>query len=165
MPLSNRKGKVTFTVLVAGILFIVGVATLKPKPERAKREPPPLLMVEVIDAAPKALSPTIVSQGTVAPKREIDLVSQVSGKVIGVAESYASGSFFRASDKLNPARTRRLSVFGCPRQSSGCQSRRASSHRKRPLTSSQARVARSRRQHRQCAVFTSTATGGSRSRP
>jgi len=100
MPLSNRKGKVTFTVLVAGILFIVGVATLKPKPERAKREPPPLLMVEVIDAAPKALSPTIVSQGTVAPKREIDLVSQVSGKVIGVAESYASGSFFRASDKL-----------------------------------------------------------------
>ena len=24
MPLSNRKGKVTFTVLVAGILFIVG---------------------------------------------------------------------------------------------------------------------------------------------
>ena len=100
MPLSNRKGKVTFTVLVTGILFIVGVATLKPKPERAKREPPPLLMVEVIDAAPKALSPTIVSQGTVAPKREIDLVSQVSGKVIGVAESYASGSFFRASDKL-----------------------------------------------------------------
>lgn len=80
MPLSNRKGKVTFTVLVTGILFIVGVATLKPKPERAKREPPPLLMVEVIDAAPKALSPTIVSQGTVAPKREIDLVSQVSGK-------------------------------------------------------------------------------------
>ena len=100
MPLSNRKGKVTFTVLVTGILFIVGVATLKPKPERTKREPPPLLMVEVIDAAPKALSPTIVSQGTVAPKREIDLVSQVSGKVIGVAESYASGSFFRASDKL-----------------------------------------------------------------
>ena len=100
MPLSNRKGKVTFTVLVTGILFIVGVATLKPKPERAKREPPPLLMVEVIDAAPKALSPTIVSQGTVAPKREIDLVSQVSGKVIGVAESYANGSFFRASDKL-----------------------------------------------------------------
>ena len=100
MPLFNRKGKVTFTVLVAGILFIVGVATLKPKPERVKREPPPLLMVEVIDAAPKALSPTIVSQGTVAPKREIDLVSQVSGKVIGVAENYASGSFFRASDKL-----------------------------------------------------------------
>ena len=25
MPLSNRKGKVTFTVLVAGILFIVGL--------------------------------------------------------------------------------------------------------------------------------------------
>ena len=100
MPLSNRKGKITFVVLIAGVLFITAVATLKPKPERNKRQAPPLLMVEVIDAAPQPLRPTILSQGTVAPKREIDLVSQVSGKVISVAPDYASGSFFRSGDKL-----------------------------------------------------------------
>ena len=68
MPLSNRKGKITFIVLVAGLLFITAVATLKSKPERNKRPTPPLLMVEVIDAAPQALKPSVLSQGTVAPQ-------------------------------------------------------------------------------------------------
>jgi len=36
----------------------------------------------------------------VAPRREIDLVSQVSGKVVAVDQRYASGSFFRRGDKL-----------------------------------------------------------------
>ena len=100
MPLFNRQGKITVAVLLAGILLIVGVAILKPKPEKVKRLPPPLLLVEVIDAAPQTLRPTISSQGTVAPKREIDLVSQVSGKVVAVDQSYASGNFFRQGDKL-----------------------------------------------------------------
>ena len=100
MPLFNRQGKITVAVLVAGILFIVGVATLKPKPEKAKRLPPPRLLVEVIDAAPQTLRPTIASQGTVAPRTEIDLVSQVSGKVVAVDRSYANGSFFRQGDQL-----------------------------------------------------------------
>ena len=100
MPLSNRKGKITFIVLVAGLLFITAVATLKSKPERNKRPTPPLLMVEVIDAAPQALKPSVLSQGTVAPKREIDLVSQVAGRVVSVSDHYANGSFFRSSDKL-----------------------------------------------------------------
>jgi RND family efflux transporter MFP subunit len=100
MPLFNRQGKITIAVLVVGILFIVAVATLKPKPEKVKRLPPPLLLVEVIDAAPQTLRPTIASQGTVAPRREIDLVSQVSGKVIDVNQRYANGSFFRQGDTL-----------------------------------------------------------------
>ena len=100
MPLFNRQGKITVAVLVAGILFIIAVATLKPTPELVKRLPPPLLLVEVIDAAPQTMRPTISSQGTVAPRREIDLVSQVSGKVVAVDQRYASGSFFRQGDKL-----------------------------------------------------------------
>ena len=100
MPLFNRQGKITIAVLVMGILFIVGVATLKPQPERVKRLPPPRLVVEVIDATPQTLRPDIASQGTVAPRREISLVSQVSGKVVAVAEAYADGSFFRQGDQL-----------------------------------------------------------------
>lgn len=100
MPLFNRQGKITIAVLVMGILLIVGVATLKPQPERVKRLPPPRLVVEVIDATPQTLRPDIASQGTVAPRREISLVSQVSGKVVAVAEAYADGSFFRQGDQL-----------------------------------------------------------------
>ena len=100
MPLFNRQGKITVAALLAGILFIVAVATLKPQPEKVKRLPPPPLLVEVIDAAPLTMRPTISSQGTVAPRREIDLVSQVSGKVVAVDQRYASGSFFRRGDQL-----------------------------------------------------------------
>ena len=100
MPLFNRQGKITIAVLVVGILFIVGVATLKPQPERVKRLPPPLLVVEVINAAPQTLRPGIASQGTVAPRREIDLVSQVSGRVVSVADGNGNGSFFRQGDQL-----------------------------------------------------------------
>jgi RND family efflux transporter MFP subunit len=100
MPLVNRKGKITLAALVLGIVFIAAIATLKPAPERAKRPPPPLLMVDVITAAPQHLRPKVLSQGTVAPKREIDLISQVSGKVIAVADDYGNGSFFRSGDQL-----------------------------------------------------------------
>ena len=100
MPLVNRKGKITLAALVLGIVFIAAIATLKPAPERAKRPPPPLLMVDVITAAPQHLRPQLLSQGTVAPKREIDLISQVSGKVIAVADDYGNGSFFRSGDQL-----------------------------------------------------------------
>jgi RND family efflux transporter MFP subunit len=100
MPLVNRKGKITLAALVLGIVFIAAIATLKPAPEKAKRPPPPLLMVDVITAAPQHLRPKVLSQGTVAPKREIDLISQVSGKVIAVADDYGNGSFFRSGDQL-----------------------------------------------------------------
>ena len=100
MPLVNRKGKITLAALVLGVVFIAAIATLKPAPEKAKRPPPPLLMVDVITAAPQHLRPQVLSQGTVAPKREIYLISQVSGKVIAVADDYCNGSFFRSGDQL-----------------------------------------------------------------
>ncbi len=100
MQLVNRKGKITLAALVLGVVFIAAIATLKPAPEKAKRPPPPLLMVDVITAAPQHLRPQLLSQGTVAPKREIDLISQVSGKVIAVADDYGNGSFFRSGDQL-----------------------------------------------------------------
>ena len=100
MQLVNRKGKITLAALVLGVVFIAAIATLKPAPEKAKRPPPPLLMVDVITAAPQHLRPQVLSQGTVAPKREIDMISQVSGKVIAVADDYGNGSFFRSGDQL-----------------------------------------------------------------
>jgi len=49
---------------------------------------------------PSAIKMTVTSQGTVAPKREIDLVSQVSGKVVAVADNYANGGFFQGNEML-----------------------------------------------------------------
>jgi RND family efflux transporter MFP subunit len=100
MPVLSRKGLVTLIVLVLGLLMITSLAMLKPKPQREPRASRPLLPVEVIIAAPAPLAVTIFSQGTVAPKREIDLVSQVAGRVVAVASQYANGGFFNADEML-----------------------------------------------------------------
>ncbi|MBT3620610.1 MAG: efflux transporter periplasmic adaptor subunit, partial [Porticoccaceae bacterium] len=100
MPLLSRKGIVTLIVLGLGLLMIVSLAMLKSKPQREPRTSRPLLPVEVLIVAPAPLTVTVLSQGTVAPKREIDLVSQVAGRVVAVAGQYANGGFFNADEKL-----------------------------------------------------------------
>ena len=95
MPLLSSKGRVTLSILVAGIILISIIALLKPTPQRRVSAPKPLLEVEVIVASPSPMQVFIKSQGTVAPRREIDLVSQVSGKIVAVADNYANGGFSR----------------------------------------------------------------------
>lgn len=100
MPLLSHKSRVTLLVVVVGVTLILALALLKPKTQREPRPAKPLLSVEVIVAAPGPMQVSINSQGTVAPKREIDLVSQVSGKIIAVSDNYANGDFFQPDEKL-----------------------------------------------------------------
>ena len=100
MSLLSHKARVTLLVIIIGVVMISALAMLKPKTQREPRAAKPLLAVEVIVASPAPLKVSINSQGTVAPKREIDLVSQVSGKIVAVADNYANGRFFKAEEKL-----------------------------------------------------------------
>lgn len=100
MSLLSHKARVTLLVIIIGVVMISALALLKPKTQREPRAAKPLLEVEVIVASPTPLKVSISSQGTVAPKREIDLVSQVSGKIVAVADNYANGGFFQAEEKL-----------------------------------------------------------------
>ena len=100
MPLISHKARVTLLVITIGVVVILALVLLKPKPQREPRADKPLLNVAVIVAAPASLQVSINSQGTVAPRREIDLVSQVSGKIVAVADNYANGGFFKADSKL-----------------------------------------------------------------
>ena len=100
MPLVSQKGKVTLILLIIGVSLIAALALLKPKAERAPLKPRPPLSVDVLVVNPSAIKMTVNSQGTVAPKREIDLVSQVSGRVVSVADNYANGGFFQTDELL-----------------------------------------------------------------
>jgi RND family efflux transporter MFP subunit len=100
MSLLSHKARVTLLVIIIGVVMISTLVLLKPKTQREPRTAKPLLAVEVIVASPTPLKVSISSQGTVAPKREIDLVSQVSGKIVAVADNYANGGFFQAEEKL-----------------------------------------------------------------
>ena len=100
MPQLSSKARVTLLTLVIGVSLISIIALLKPTPQRRASSPKPLLEVEVIVAYPTPMQVSIDSQGTVAPRREIDLVSQVSGRIVAVADNYANGGFFQADGKL-----------------------------------------------------------------
>jgi RND family efflux transporter MFP subunit len=56
--------------------------------------------VEIIRAVPQTLRLNVISQGVVTPREEIDLVAEVSGKVVRVHPSLVAGGFFSANDLL-----------------------------------------------------------------
>ncbi len=82
--------------LVAGsAMLIAGKTEVETKP--AKSEPP---SVEVMTAKPQAMQLNVHSQGVVAPRTEIDLVSEVAGKVVDIHLAFAAGGFFNSGETL-----------------------------------------------------------------
>lgn len=64
-----------------------------------------LPMIRVLTLNPQALQLVVEGQGTVTPRTESDLKSQVSGEVVWVSPSLVAGGFFDAGDpllRLNP---------------------------------------------------------------
>ena len=100
MSVLSRKELIAVCALIVGLFLIASLAYFSPKPQRTARPPKPALSVQVMTISPSPLSVIIRSQGTVAPKREIDLVSQVAGRVLATADQYANGGFFKAGEQL-----------------------------------------------------------------
>ncbi len=100
MPIISRKGSITLVVLLIGISLIASLILFKPTPQRTARQSKPPATVDVLSVSPEAFQITIKSQGNVAPKRQINLVAQVAGRVVSVNREYANGGFFKAGEKL-----------------------------------------------------------------
>ena len=96
----EKKTPVTLLVLGLGILFISALVYFKPTPERIERPKPSPLRVEVIEARLGKHRVEIFSQGTVEPKREVQLVAQVSGQIKSVSDNFADGAFFSKNELL-----------------------------------------------------------------
>lgn len=95
-----RRLPLALVILVVGIALTWALMTLKPRPEpRPEPEPPPAL-VDVVRVELEDRSLPVITQGTVEPLREIQLVSQVSGRVREVAPNYVSGGSFEEGDWL-----------------------------------------------------------------
>lgn len=94
-----KKILITLGVLIIGIVLIIALFVGKPKPQRQPAEVA-MPAVHVVEAKPSSIQVTVDAQGTVTPKREIDLVPEVAGKVVDVAESFIAGGFFNKGDVL-----------------------------------------------------------------
>ena len=85
-------------ILVVAILVVSGLSFLRPKPESQAFTEPEAPKVKVMIAEPKPQQIMVYSQGTVRPKREIELASQVSGQIKFVSDIFVDGGFFKQGD-------------------------------------------------------------------
>ena len=97
----SRRLKIisTFAVAIIGIAFAIMLAKSAKKPE-SQIPQPKLPAVEVQIAEATRHTYRIQSQGTALPRTSIRLVSEVSGKVVSVAESFDVGQIFAKGDVL-----------------------------------------------------------------
>ncbi len=97
----NRKLKISLPFIIIFVGIIAAVIMIRSRPQIEKRPvsfPPPLVRVSTIHLQDYQI--VVASQGTVSPRTESELVSQVAGQVIGVAPQFAPGGFFRNKDIL-----------------------------------------------------------------
>jgi len=86
-------------VLAAGVLVVVGLSAAKPEPEK-KEDVTRLISLYVDEVKSEDVTVSVRTQGEVRPKTEIDLVPQVSGRIVGMSENFAVGGEFAPGSLL-----------------------------------------------------------------
>ena len=80
-------------VFAAGVFMVMTLAATKPPPE-TKEDTLRLVSLYVDDVKSETVLLHVETQGEVRPKTEIELVSQVAGRVVHVANDFAEGAEF-----------------------------------------------------------------------
>jgi len=95
-----RHRRLVATAIIAGALLILVVLILtKPRAERLQPVAPvPMVTTHTVAAEPAPI--TVTGWGTVEPKRSIDLIPQVGGRVASVSEKLLAGAFFKQGEVL-----------------------------------------------------------------
>lgn len=95
-----RNGFWAFLVLLFGGGLAYALLVGKPGPEPEEMPELALPLVDVVVVAPQDRALSVETQGTVRPLREINLVSQVGGRVESVSPRFAQGGFFATGELL-----------------------------------------------------------------
>lgn len=86
-------------VLAVSIGVVQALSAAKPAPEK-KEESQRLISLYVDEVKSDMVTISVQTQGEVSPKTEIDLIPQVSGRIVGISESFAEGAEFDAGETL-----------------------------------------------------------------
>lgn len=88
---------VVFLAVAIGASFIM----IQSRPEAMQKPaPPPSLLVSVAVAERQPVRFTVTSRGSVSPRTETTLVSEVAGQIVEVSPAFVSGGFFKRGDVL-----------------------------------------------------------------
>lgn len=86
-------------VLVVSIGVVQVLSAAKPAPEK-KEDSQRLISLYVDEVKSDSVTISVQTQGEVRPKTEIDLIPQVSGRIVAVSESFAEGAEFAPGTTL-----------------------------------------------------------------
>ena len=93
------KGLLPLALL--GVAVLAAVTMIRNRPEAEIQPPqiaPPGVRVHAVELEDVDLS--VISEGTVQPRTESELVPEISGRVISISPSFAEGGFFEEGDTL-----------------------------------------------------------------
>ena len=97
----NMKLRIIAPLAVLAICIVVAFLLIKTAPEAKRRSPRPVVpVVEVIEVSPVDYQIRVESQGNVMPHTQSTLVSEVAGRIIGVAPNFRNGGFFLKDERL-----------------------------------------------------------------
>lgn len=80
-------------VLVGGFVIVQALVAAKPEPEKNDDETR-LVSLYVDEVKSELVTISVKTQGEVRPKTEIDLIPQVSGRIVAMSESFNEGAEF-----------------------------------------------------------------------
>ncbi|MBA58167.1 MAG: hypothetical protein CMQ40_03235 [Gammaproteobacteria bacterium] len=96
---SVLKTLATISVLVCSILVAYGLVATAPAPEQIIPEEL-IKTIRVVEAKQTRFELEVLSQGTVVPHKQSELVPEVSGRVSWMSSSLIVGGFFKKGDVL-----------------------------------------------------------------
>jgi RND family efflux transporter MFP subunit len=99
--MSNPLLRILLPVVILAIAGAVTAQLAMNRPEAQQRDAaPPVLYVQTLPAVPRTERLQVRAQGTVGPRVETTLVSEVSGQVVARDPSFVAGGFFRRGQVL-----------------------------------------------------------------
>ncbi len=93
--------KFLIPIAIVAVCFVVAVWMIMQTSRPIEKQPePPVLLVEVMRAEATSVDIKIKAQGSVSPRTETTLVSEVSGLITQVSPAFHVGGFFKKGDVL-----------------------------------------------------------------
>lgn len=99
--IEKKRLKIILPVALLLVGIVCAWAVVATRPQMVLQAPiPQMPLVAVIQVEPHTLRLNVHSQGIVTPRNEIDLIPEVSGKIIQLHPNFVAGGFFARGDLL-----------------------------------------------------------------
>ena len=99
LPKRRLQLLISAGIILMGVLFVIALVKLRKPPQRVEPEIlAPLVKIELLKA--RDIQMVVVGHGSVIPKVEVEIVPQVSGKIIWINPQFKAGGFIDAKETL-----------------------------------------------------------------